>query len=311
MKFLIFLSLFFYQTLHANILYPLPTHKFDFSTSTYNYNSSNLSKKRTVASNQIDSYVLHQINRGLADGASNTLLDLVTESLQQGADPNHRFYSHSPYPLQAALRNRTLTKELPLTEQTEKIVETLLQHGADPNLYFEDLPALHLAVFLRSPKAVRLLIKYGANVNLKFKGVTPLLLVVNPPKLDRNFRLYGSNKKNETDLRNKENLNLDKQITQALLDERADINAKPLGGNNTLLVNALLKKNTGLASFLIERGADVKKAIRIIKKDGGYKYSPSSAKYEAALKFLETHQKKEIQNRQNLKKQASCPGAFG
>ena len=396
MKLLLFLSLFFYQTLHANILYPLPTHEFDFPTSAHNYNSSNTFKKRTLtaitdkAKPFVDDFIsiekslniqvekdvylykqvgkkdlegvknalklganpnhinldsffknnselteteqkiieliktappnhhnLHLKNK-LAAGVKNTILDNVIESLEKGADPNHRLYLDLPHLLQLALRDRNLIQELPLTEKREKIVEALLKHGADPNLYAKDIPPLHLAVLLRSPKAVKLLIKHGAKVDLKYnKDVTPLLLVVDLLETERNFERYiGGLNKNEIEFRNKENLKLDKEITQALLDAGADINEKTLGGN-TLLVNAVIGGHLAFASFLIlEKGANPEEAIEIIKKHQVSKHQLIVNK--AALKFLENlktlhqdlkKQLNEIKSSENDKN--SCPGAFG
>ena len=413
MKLLIFLSLFFYQTLHANILYPLPTHKFDFSISTYNYNSSNPSKKRALASviDKVKTFFnkppstrdaglaafritdafhtavvfknlkgvrnalakgadptyninidtlykdspkltkteqkiielvkaaqyVHKLNNELFYGVDDKNLDKVVEYLKQGADPNIRHYRNEPHLLQVALRNTHLIQELPLTEEHEKVVEALLKHGADPNLYFKDLPALHLAVFLRSPKIVKLLIKYGANVNLKYKkDVTPLLLVVNPLKTEKNFERYvdiGFNEE-EFKLRNEENLELDKEITQALLDAGADINEKTLGGN-TLLVNATIEGHSEFALFLVEKGANLEEAIEIIHKHQDLlknKKIPESFfseylnsdktfqlnKNNAALEFLENLKtlqqdfKKQIDEIKSPKNdKTSCPGAFG
>ena len=415
MKLLIFLSLFFYQTLHANILYPLPTHKFDFSTSAYNYNSSNLSKKRALASvitkaktffnklSDLDSeplnsqedkdvYLYEQVGKKDLEGVKNALkigadstyieldyffkditklteteqkiieiikeaqriyhlkdqlnygvrytnLDKVIESLEKGADPNHRLHLNLPHLLQLALRYRALIQKLPLTEQHEKIVEALLKHGADPNLYSNDLPPLHLAVLLRSPKIVKLLVKHGAKVDFKHrKDVTPLLLVVDLLEAEKNFERYiGELNKNEIDLRSQEDSKLDIEITQALLDAGADINEKTLGGN-TLLVNAAIEGHLEFALFLIEKGANLEEAIEIIKKRQDLlknkniyleflNRDKTFVKVERAfqldrnnsvLEFLE----KIKTLRQNFKKQlgeiklhendkASCQGAFG
>ena len=417
MKFLIFLSLFFYQTLHANILYPLPTHKFDFSISTYNYNSSNPSKKRTLASiidrinTAIDNFLvplvspsiqsiqldknvyiyskvlerdlkgvkyalkigadptyieldyffkditklteteqkiieiikeaqrIYHLKDQLNYGVRYTNLDNVIKSLEQGADPNHRLHLRLPYLIQLALRYRDLIQEPPLTEENEKIVEALLKHGANPNLHINDLPALHLAVFLRNPKIVKLLIKYGANVNLKYnKDLTPLLLVVDPLRTKKNFKLYISVwRTGEFEIRKQKNLELDKEITQALLDAGANINEKTSNGD-TLLVSATVEGHFEFASFLINKGANLEEAIETIKtyqnllknkntslKSLNIKETFSHvgkaiqvAKNTTAIQFLEDQ--KAIQ--QTLKKQlseikspkndkTSCPGAFG
>ena len=358
MKLLIFLSLFFYQTLHANVLYPLPIHEFDFSTSAYN--SSNPSKKRALASvidrvktffnkpsapdseslnSQIEIIKEAQSNRHdlylkdkLADGVRNTILNNVIESLEQGADPNHRLHLNLPHLLQLALRYRKVIQKLPLTEQHEKIVEALLKHGADPNLYAKDFPPLHLAVLLRSPKIVKLLIKHGAKVDFKFNNdVTPLLLVVDPFETEKNFKQYiGGLNKNEIEFRDEKNLKLDKEITQALLDAGANIHEKTLGGN-TLLVNAAIGGHLEFASFLvIEKGANLEEAIETIKKDRNLllkdiKVSKSLDtirtfqldRNNSVLEFLENlkiiqQNSKTPSNEIDLKtRKASCPGAFG
>ena len=166
-----------------------------------------------------------------------------------------------------ALRDTLVVQKLPLTEKHEKVVEALLKYGADPNLYALDFPALHLAVFLRNPKIVKLLIKYGANVNFKYNNdVTPLLLVVDPLKTEKNFEQYiNIYSETEFKFRNKENFKLDREITQALLDAGANINEKTLGGN-TLLVNAVIGENLKFTEFLIGRGANLEEAIEIIHK---------------------------------------------
>ena len=476
MKLLIFLSLFFYQTLHANILYPLPAHKFDFSTSAYKHTSSNPSKKRTVASvitksktfikkllapieaiasiesknkylykravrrdlegveialklgaNPIyvnlsllfknnselteteqkiievikkaqsslgastkDYYLYkrvknrdlkgvkiafeiganptevildslfkdnpelteteqkiievikeaqytHKLNYELSHGVRTTDLDKVIEYLKKGADPNIRHYKHASHLLQLALRSGYL-KKFPLIEEHEKIVEALLKHGADPNLYAKDLPPLHLAVFFRNPKIVKLLIKYGANVNFKYNNdVTPLLLVVNPLETEKNFEQYVKiYSKNEIEFRSKDHLELNKEITQALLDAGANINEKTLGGK-TLLVNAAAGGKPDFAAFLIEKGANLEEAIKTIKAYQSFlknenislksSYLPAAniLKNEVQLSILQTSlqlfelqksidqrfKNREIKSPENDNKKPSCPGAFG
>ena len=414
MKLLIFLSLFFYQTLHANILYPLPAHKFDFSTSAYN--SSNPSKKRTLASITTnakrllhfmtglvfvpepdfridtpnenffravvskdlegvrdalakgadptyyvntdnlykDSPVLteteqkiievikeaqrvYYLNSNLSHGVRTTDLDKVIEYLKKGADPNIRHYSHASHLLQSALRSG-IVKKLPLIEEHEKIVEALLKHGADPNLYAKDLPPLHLAVFFKNPKIVKLLIKYGANVNFQYyNDVTPLLLVVDPLETEKNFEQYirGYNE-DEFKFRSKNHLELNKEITQALLDAGADINEKTLGGN-TLLVNAAAGGKPDFAAFLIKKGANLEEAIKTIKAyqsflknenislESSYLPAANILKNKVQLSILQTSlqlfeiqksieqrfKNREIKSPENDNKKPSCPGAFG
>ena len=193
MKFLIFLSLFFYQTLHA-------------------------------------------------------------DTVPQFEESSHLFSNHG---FNLRIKAKNLDKAL-----------KSLKQGTDPNLYTGDIPLLHQAVFLRNPQAIKLLVEAGANVNFRYNNdITPLLLVVTPvDKSKENFEQYITEliKDSKNKFRNQKNLKLDKEITQALLDAGADINAKALNGNS-LLINALIREHTELASFLIEKGANLEEAIKVME----------------------------------------------
>ena len=141
MKLLLFLSLFFYQTLHANILYPLPAHEFDFSISTYNYNSSNPSKKRALASiiTKSKTFIkkllaplesiasIESKNKYLYKRAVSRDLEGVKIALKIGADPIH-------------VNLGLLFKDSPeLTETEQKIIEVIKEAQSSLETFIKDI----------------------------------------------------------------------------------------------------------------------------------------------------------------------------
>lgn len=105
---------------------------------------------------------------------------LVELLLKQGAETNIE-NGHGDYPIHMAMEwdtepeNRLHKKRKILP----RIVQLLLQYGANPNIeyHFKRARPLHAAVFHNSPTIVQVLLMHGANKNMcDERGLTPLAL---------------------------------------------------------------------------------------------------------------------------------------
>lgn len=114
----------------------------------------------------------------------------------------------------------------------------LLAGGADPNVDWGALSALHIAVNQGNARIIRLLLGKGAQVNAGSPGgVTPLMTAARAGQVE---------------------------IVQLLLDHKADVDAITTEGETPLIV-AVRMKRADVARLLIEHGADVRK-----RTDQGY-----------------------------------------
>ena len=120
-----------------------------------------------------------------------------------------------------------------------KIMETLLNQGADPNQSeWGGAAALHVAAANNSPELIKLLVRRGADVNAKNGfGETPLILLID--------RSYG------------DSLNTLKYLldnVKYLIEHGADVGASSIFGN-TALAAAASKGNAKIVNLLLEHGA--------------------------------------------------------
>ncbi|KAI1388967.1 uncharacterized protein F4822DRAFT_263886 [Hypoxylon trugodes] len=136
----------------------------------------------------------------------------------------------------------------------------LLEHGADPNLVFEDscsvpVPALHKACQTREAKMISLLLEHGADINKNVRHVgTPLQVTI-----------------------------FEKQwaLCQILIKAGADLNGY---GRYvwTPLMTALKRKNMGIARLIIASGADINAAT----PDGGTALHAAISSTKHGVKLL-------------------------
>lgn len=135
-----------------------------------------------------------------------------------------------------------------VTEENTKIIELLLQAGANPNA--ENVkPLMFQAMRTKNAKIINLLLAYGANPNIKYMGRYPAYqaIIYNQP-----------------------------EILKLLLDAGADPNARVNG--KTLLYWSIKKKHLEMAKLLINKKETVKNLINAgatIDKDS-IKYAKKS-----------------------------------
>ena len=96
-------------------------------------------------------------------------LRMMEDLIQCGADIN-----------QKGLINN---KQVPLTwwaiiNKNIPVLSCALNHGANPNAFFEEEPLLFTTILQEQWRAVELLVLAGANVNAKDEGDTPLIFAV-------------------------------------------------------------------------------------------------------------------------------------
>ena len=174
--------------------------------------------------------------------------ELVSEYIAYGADPNMKDGNRWT-PLQVAIdRNQV------------KLVEALLQNGADPNVEGEKLPIWEA---LRHPECMKLLLKHGVNTNL---AVGSLELAVARDYVETAIALLDHGVSPNEKMRDhysplstavRENHS---QLVDLLLSRGADPNMK---GEDWPLVMALRK--LPILKQLHEAGADWKKCPEIIE----------------------------------------------
>lgn len=117
-----------------------------------------------------------------------------------------------------------------ITNGSLEAVNTLLDHGADPNFCESatTFPIIHASA-LGNPEIVKLLIQKGADVNLQCKDLSTALIA-------------ATKQNNEI-------------AVEMLLDSGANVDIQD-GNGMTALMHAILNKNQAIATMLLEKGAN-------------------------------------------------------
>ena len=162
--------------------------------------------------------------------------EVITALLEAGANPNTKGFNDLP-PLTHLLIN--YDNQL---EETEKLIEELLNHGADPNIAiknpnptFDGYTPLFVAITTPNPnpRLVKLLLEKGANPNATFRGTNILMNIVS----------------------NQSNI----EILDLMLNHGADINARDPNRLTPLMYATFNKEKPELLiTELLKRGANPK-----------------------------------------------------
>lgn len=149
------------------------------------------------------------------------------------------------------------------------ITSLLLEHGADPNVSFEDATGspLDFAAAGGDPEMVRLLIKNRADVNYKMRGGHTALHTACMQKESEQARA----------------------VITLLLQSGAEVNAVTHFGV-TPLMNAVEADNTAAVKILLQRGADPH--IRNIKGKTALDLAMDGAKNSEIITILKAWKKK-------------------
>lgn len=162
--------------------------------------------------------------------------EVITALLEAGANPNTKGFNDLP-PLTHLLINYDNH-----SEETESLIEALLNHGADPNITiknpnptFDGYTPLFVAITTPNPnpRLVKLLLEKGANPNATFRGTNILMNIVS----------------------NQSNI----EILDLMLNHGADINARDPNGLTPLMYATFNKEKPELIiTELLKRGANPK-----------------------------------------------------
>ena len=147
-----------------------------------------------------------------------------------------------------------------------RVIELLLQHGADPNQKndYGDATPLHWAALLNTdPMIAQELIQHGADMELRdMNGATPVHLAANwnAPVLEflleNGGNIEARSEEGDTPL-HRAAVNPSVRMAKILVDHGARLESRN-GQERTPLQRALAKNdNPSIALFLIERGADI------------------------------------------------------
>lgn len=265
---------------------------------------------------------LSKLNKSLAEAVVNNNIDEIKKVLALGAEINNTSgadYGYTPLAFACYRKNITIAKllidagadvnklgsngETPLkmacdaydAPPIDDIVELLLKHGADPDLFNKDSDGpLHYAAMYKQLGAVKLLVKYKANVNASgsYKR-TPLIYAAADASSPEMVKFLIRNKanlkaKNESgenalfELITRENSNV--QVAKILIDSGLDIHSKS-NSYGTALHWAAFCGRTEIVKLLIQKGAKVNEKDKngdtpIIKAMSQHKKSTVKALFE-------------------------------
>jgi Ankyrin repeats (many copies) len=157
-------------------------------------------------------------------------MTVLQDYLKQGGDPNARIYYIRTFSANGSRR-------YPLLFCVSKEgVSLLLKHGANPNIEESGEPILFRAVIEDDLKLLEKLLKSGANPNSKVTIPQPKDPLYNFPILHRTVE------------------NGQEEMTEMLINNGADINAKSSDGETALDVAARRRQEI-IGRMLIEKGA--------------------------------------------------------